>query len=1067
MPFLSKQTEKLAVLEATNLNLKTEISRLTQTIDELRKSKAEEMETKKRLQEQKRELEDKMNGFKIQVDEEKTQLQFYKNQSEERIGQIMSEKALLQVEVSSLKMSLEDKFKSLNTTSLQSTKMENQMKLLEAELEEKKKRIKEGDDKIKSYGQKLSKLEMENNEMKRKHQDLLSNLDQKEKTIKSHLEQLNQYKEKLQLSTTVSTTSVDQIKALTLQIEALEARLAKKDAVLASTKAKMKEVDQKAKTLETTLENLQKERDSLSSQLKSKETAMQGYVNQNTKQAQAMDLVSLGLKQQLSTLKLELEEKVEEKDNFIKNLRLSLGEGEKAIDATRQELKDVQMKLEAMSQKCAKDDEKMSFLSEMNQGYQSTIATLEQGKRLQEEQQRNLETTIASLNTVIRKLKRESITKEEHQEMLDELELKEKKIQTLKACLEERNQSLFDTQLSVWSSPLGEGMPSPPPSPPPSPSNLLSVTDDVGDRTRTTGKRTWGMRENGIQPWSGIYDMYSHKENSETHFREGKNASDLPEVVCGDLQGLAWEFSRENLGTDLHDSISGYFGKFDTHQEGFGTDFRDTNSENILWEDRGPDFQKNFGGDLWDNRNFEIDCRDSNSENGRMTSNEDVSNSDRYLQGIHYFRGPRRPNLEISEGMLRHQYSSVGSVDLFENSCKIASENKARTGDGKKSNLIVDLYEHDSLYLLEEGTLPISDKPAKTTNPKNATWNTLTTKNQDTCKWYPTTTSTNATTYTPVMPIPTPSLTTSFEGCEIPTGKGGRGRGRGRGTRRGTKEKDGDDGVQDDLLKGRGKKKKNTLPKRSKSKCTCEILVKIDPKVASRAVVGSQVLIQLQENKFHILVNTLPVPGSIVWRRANEDVDYTKEELTDMNTGPTYCLIMFTGIQFSSLIVNGSLGTFVDGVNAHYVGSKVIVLIEGIEVYLRQSALHNQQLYREKVLANLKTGEEPMKSASWKSGHSTKNTLGTVVVKREQIEESCLFLQIEKECQVIQTETSMETVEYIISFTTKLAEQPYKKKYAFDGCCIEATSKKNCKTLREAWVTQLEIFPRTNPFSIT
>jgi hypothetical protein len=79
----------------------------------------------------------------------------------------------------------------------------------------------------------------------------------------------------------------------------------------------------------------------------------------------------------------------------------------------------------------------------------------------------------------------------------------------------------------------------------------------------------------------------------------------------------------------------------------------------------------------------------------------------------------------------------------------------------------------------------------------------------------------------------------------------------------------------------------------------------------------------------------------------------------------------------------------------------VVVVIEGVEGYLRLLNEQSQRQHRERVLARLKDSDTDNNHNSSSAGGHGRLNPNLPHVKRDQLEEACLLLQIEHHCQVM------------------------------------------------------------------
>jgi len=128
-------------------------------------------------------------------------------------------------------------------------------------------------------------------------------------------------------------------------------------------------------------------------------------------------------------------------------------------------------------------------------------------------------------------------------------------------------------------------------------------------------------------------------------------------------------------------------------------------------------------------------------------------------------------------------------------------------------------------------------------------------------------------------------------------------------------------------------------------------------------------------------------------------------------------------------------------------------LVEGLALHVRKIKNVEKKKYREKVLAKIGgKNEEPTENENSDSNLDPESAKAL-----KKFKDFGVYLTVFHGCHVKETNSSSESADFIMRFTTSLATAPYKNRISSLGFCTEGVSKSisNSRDFKELWMNQL------------
>ncbi|XP_066444231.1 crossover junction endonuclease EME1 [Eleutherodactylus coqui] len=251
---------------------------------------------------------------------------------------------------------------------------------------------------------------------------------------------------------------------------------------------------------------------------------------------------------------------------------------------------------------------------------------------------------------------------------------------------------------------------------------------------------------------------------------------------------------------------------------------------------------------------------------------------------------------------------------------------------------------------------------------------------------------------------------------------------------------------------------KISLPRRGKKRPDV-VTVYIDP-VLLQDGPGGQVLSALQAQETPCIIQPQPVPRSITWSRATEDMD-----------GDTVCqeeaemIVLVPGEDFVAMVHNSktdngpnnvTLSSFVAHIMANKPCAIPTLVVMEVEKYFKTQKTKSRKKLQEAVRGDRR--------------HKRKDQEEPPQLSRVDVEEALLVLQLHTDVHVWFLETSKEFSDFVSMFSKAMAEAPMKRQrdnssfsFYLDGEWAAGFKVERCgKGLLEVWKRQIQQFNRVS-----
>ncbi|MCJ1472462.1 hypothetical protein MMC13_001110 [Lambiella insularis] len=181
-----------------------------------------------------------------------------------------------------------------------------------------------------------------------------------------------------------------------------------------------------------------------------------------------------------------------------------------------------------------------------------------------------------------------------------------------------------------------------------------------------------------------------------------------------------------------------------------------------------------------------------------------------------------------------------------------------------------------------------------------------------------------------------------------------------------------------------------------------------------------------------------PVPNVIRWRRKaksrfNSDLGHW-EPMAETILPEKHIMCLVSAREFVALATargpdNEDLEGHVQKLKNAFPGCVPIYMIEGLDAWSRKVRNSKNRAYQAAVLHQMENGGEPS-ARNAKPSKSKQKQPEDELVDGDRAEDSLLRLQVMQGCMVHQTNASVETAEWVASFTQHISTIPYKKRKA-------------------------------------
>ncbi|MCJ1433398.1 hypothetical protein MMC27_002758 [Xylographa pallens] len=206
------------------------------------------------------------------------------------------------------------------------------------------------------------------------------------------------------------------------------------------------------------------------------------------------------------------------------------------------------------------------------------------------------------------------------------------------------------------------------------------------------------------------------------------------------------------------------------------------------------------------------------------------------------------------------------------------------------------------------------------------------------------------------------------------------------------------------------------------------------------SIKGQNIDIQVREflNFLGVEISTkqTPVPNVVRWRRKtksrfNDELGHW-EPMAETIVSEKHIMCLISAKEFVSLAASKGAGQ--DDLEGHvrklksaFLGCIPIYLIEGLDAWSRKAKNSKNKAYQAAVQSQMDNGGESS-AAQVKGTKSKRKQPEEDFVDEDVVEDALLRLQVIEGCLVHQTAVSIETAEWIQSFTAHISTIPYKKR---------------------------------------
>ena len=223
--------------------------------------------------------------------------------------------------------------------------------------------------------------------------------------------------------------------------------------------------------------------------------------------------------------------------------------------------------------------------------------------------------------------------------------------------------------------------------------------------------------------------------------------------------------------------------------------------------------------------------------------------------------------------------------------------------------------------------------------------------------------------------------------------------------------------------------------KTDKKLSTLEMIVDL-PFSIENSSTGTQIREYLQNLQIQTTSYSGPVPNVISWRRKvaaifNESLGHWERVPETIRT-EKHVLCLLTAREFTAMLVSDPANS--DGVDVEthvmkmksvFPGYTLIYIIEGLDVWLKKHKSMRNRAYQAAALNPAEDEVRHLHCGDHVSNPSQKNVV-EALVDEDVVEDALLWLQVAHKCLVQQSAMTVETAEWIASFTQHISTIPYR-----------------------------------------
>ncbi|CAG8591256.1 3778_t:CDS:2 [Paraglomus occultum] len=207
----------------------------------------------------------------------------------------------------------------------------------------------------------------------------------------------------------------------------------------------------------------------------------------------------------------------------------------------------------------------------------------------------------------------------------------------------------------------------------------------------------------------------------------------------------------------------------------------------------------------------------------------------------------------------------------------------------------------------------------------------------------------------------------------------------------------------------------------------------------------------LLEKQVTIQSLNYPTPNIITWsRRVTTRYDPIIEAYTpilEKIEQESHVLVYQPMQSFAKMVSDATLHAFCNGLQRSFANKKLLLLIEGMDDYMKKSAKKRNREFADAVRNAMGTDENTPSRRRKRSVD--------VRIDEALVQEELIWLQLVARCLVIHTKNEKETAEMVGILTTDIATIPYKNKNLDLNVCIEGQVRAGTDS-RDAWIRMLE-----------
>lgn len=255
--------------------------------------------------------------------------------------------------------------------------------------------------------------------------------------------------------------------------------------------------------------------------------------------------------------------------------------------------------------------------------------------------------------------------------------------------------------------------------------------------------------------------------------------------------------------------------------------------------------------------------------------------------------------------------------------------------------------------------------------------------------------------------------------------------------------------------------------KLDKKDSTPEMIVDLPTSIDGQSV-DTQIRAFLKNLGVDATLYQSPIPNVVKWRRKmkakwNSELDHWEplQHMQIENEKHVMCIMSAKEFVALAMVQNEDqdVETHVARLKSAYDNCIPIYLIEGLQIWMRKNRAAENRAYQAKVLGQAQADEAP-------AGSQPKRKKAPVeIVDEDMIEDALLRLQVMNECLVHHTMTSVETAEWVATFTQHISTIPYRmqRMNLESSFCMESGQVKTGEDKDDTFVKMLQEVVRVTP----